>query len=98
MVSIPSDCPSALPFLGPGSLSAKYRVERLASIWEPAKGCLVLLLSGVSGSGTMNGSRMRVYFDYNATTPLSPDASDAVIRAMRDVFGNASTVHHFGQQ
>src|SRR6185295_3328372 len=42
--------------LGPGSLSAYYRVERLASIWEPAKGCLVLLLSGLSGSGTMNDS------------------------------------------
>src|SRR5258708_25175973 len=41
---------------------------------------------------------MRVYFDYNATTPLSPDAADAVMRTTRDVFGNASSVHHFGQQ
>src|SRR5881392_430921 len=41
---------------------------------------------------------MRVYFDYNATTPLSPDAADAVGRAMRETFGNASSVHHFGQQ
>jgi cysteine desulfurase len=41
---------------------------------------------------------MRVYFDYNATTPLAPEVTDTVMRAMRDVFGNASSVHHFGQQ
>jgi cysteine desulfurase len=41
---------------------------------------------------------MRVYFDYNATTPLAPDVIDVVARVNRDVFGNASSVHHFGQQ
>ena len=41
---------------------------------------------------------MRVYFDYNATTPLAPEVVDAVVRATRDEFGNASSVHHFGQQ
>jgi cysteine desulfurase len=41
---------------------------------------------------------MRVYFDYNATTPLAPEVIDAVARATREVFGNASSVHHFGQQ
>jgi cysteine desulfurase len=41
---------------------------------------------------------MRVYFDYNATTPLAPEVTEAVVRATRDVFGNASSVHHFGQQ
>jgi len=39
-------------------LRARRRVcvlsgRTFASIWEPTKGCLVLLLSGVSGSGTM---------------------------------------------
>ena len=46
----------------------------------------------------MNLSPMRVYFDYNATTPLSPEAAESVVRATRDLFGNASSVHHFGQQ
>src|SRR5262244_3620764 len=46
----------------------------------------------------MNGSRMRVYFDYNATTPLAPEVTEAVARATQDLFGNASSVHHFGQQ
>jgi len=41
---------------------------------------------------------MRIYFDYNATTPLAPDAIDAVTTATRDLFGNASSVHTFGQQ
>src|SRR3954447_16250350 len=41
---------------------------------------------------------MRVYFDYNATTPLAPEVIDAVGAAMRDHFGNASSIHHFGQQ
>ncbi|HEX7137600.1 MAG TPA: cysteine desulfurase family protein [Vicinamibacterales bacterium] len=41
---------------------------------------------------------MRVYFDYNATTPLSPEVAEAVARVSRDVFGNASSVHFFGQQ
>jgi cysteine desulfurase len=41
---------------------------------------------------------MRVYFDYNATTPLAPGVADAVAAATRDLFGNASSVHYFGQQ
>jgi cysteine desulfurase len=41
---------------------------------------------------------MRVYFDYNATTPVPPEVVEAVGRATREVFGNASSVHHFGQQ
>ena len=41
---------------------------------------------------------MRIYFDYNATTPLVPAVADAMTAAMREVFGNASSVHHFGQQ
>lgn len=41
---------------------------------------------------------MRVYFDYNATTPMAPEVVDAVHAAGRDLFGNASSIHHFGQQ
>ena len=41
---------------------------------------------------------MRVYFDYNATTPLAPEVIEAVVSATRHQFGNASSVHHFGQQ
>jgi cysteine desulfurase len=41
---------------------------------------------------------MRVYFDYNATTPPAPEVVDKVTEVTRDLFGNASSVHHFGQQ
>ena len=41
---------------------------------------------------------MRVYLDHNATTPLDPMVADRVAQAMRDVWGNASSVHHFDQQ
>jgi len=41
---------------------------------------------------------MRIYLDHNATTPLDPLVADRVAQAMRDVWGNASSVHHFGQQ
>ena len=41
---------------------------------------------------------MRIYLDHNATTPLDPRAADRMIQAMREVWGNASSVHHFGQQ
>ena len=41
---------------------------------------------------------MRIYFDHNATTPVDPAVAEAVTRAMADTFGNASSVHHFGQQ
>ena len=41
---------------------------------------------------------MRIYFDYNATTPLLPAVADAMAAASRDLFGNASSVHYFGQQ
>src|SRR4029077_11712316 len=34
----------------------------------------------------------------NATTPLAPEVVEAVVGATRDLFGNASSVHHFGQQ
>src|SRR6476659_1520373 len=41
---------------------------------------------------------MRIYFDHNATTPVDPAVADAVMRIMTDEFGNASSVHHFGQR
>jgi cysteine desulfurase len=52
----------------------------------------------VSGNARMNVSHMRVYFDYNATSPLAPEVAGAMDRTAREVFGNASSVHHFGQQ
>lgn len=41
---------------------------------------------------------MRTYFDHNATTPVDPAVLEVVVRVLRDEFGNASSVHHFGQR
>ena len=41
---------------------------------------------------------MRVYFDHNATTPMDASAADAMIRVLREDYGNASSVHRLGQQ
>ena len=40
----------------------------------------------------------RVYLDHNATTPVAPAVADRMDQAVRDAWGNASSVHHFGQQ
>ena len=41
---------------------------------------------------------MRIYLDHNATTPLAVDVLAAMTDALREDFGNASSVHFFGQQ
>ena len=41
---------------------------------------------------------MRVYFDHNATTPLDPSVIELMTGVMREEFGNASSIHRFGQR
>lgn len=41
---------------------------------------------------------MRIYLDHNATTPVDPAVAAAMMRALQDLFGNASSVHYYGQQ
>jgi cysteine desulfurase len=62
------------------------------------KRCLVVLLLRVSGDAKISHRHMRIYLDHNATTPPHPEVVDAVSRAMRDVIGNPSSVHAFGQE
>jgi cysteine desulfurase len=37
------------------------------------------------------------YFDHNATTPLAPQALEAMSACLGQVYGNASSIHYFGQ-
>jgi len=39
----------------------------------------------------------RLYFDHNATTPLAPEVLEMVVSCLGQVYGNASSIHHFGQ-
>jgi len=41
---------------------------------------------------------MRVYFDHNATTPVAPPVAELMTRVLTDEFGNASSIHRFGQR
>ena len=43
-------------------------------------------------------ARRRVYLDNSATTPVDPRVAAAMARAVVENFGNASSVHGFGQQ
>jgi cysteine desulfurase len=40
----------------------------------------------------------RFYFDNNATTPVSPEVFAAMAPVLTEVFGNASSIHTFGQE
>jgi len=39
----------------------------------------------------------RFYFDHNATTPVSPEVLETAVECLGQVYGNASSIHHFGQ-
>ena len=39
----------------------------------------------------------RFYFDHNATTPVSPEVLEAFSGVLAEVYGNASSIHHYGQ-
>ncbi|MFN7931827.1 MAG: cysteine desulfurase family protein [Bryobacteraceae bacterium] len=40
----------------------------------------------------------RYYFDHNATTPLRDEVLAALSAALREIHGNASSIHHYGQE
>ncbi len=39
-----------------------------------------------------------VYLDHNATTPLAPEVLETMATCLGQVYGNASSIHHFGQE
>src|SRR5579864_4723309 len=45
-----------------------------------------------------NRSVRRVYFDNNATTPVLPEVLEAMRPYFNERFGNASSIHHHGQE
>jgi cysteine desulfurase len=39
-----------------------------------------------------------IYLDHNASTPVRPEARDAIVAALRDASANPSSLHHEGQR
>src|SRR5918995_4639995 len=46
----------------------------------------------------MSDRAMRIYFDHNATTPLDRSVVEVMTTVLQEDFGNASSIHYFGQQ
>lgn len=54
-------------------------------------------MAGAGIAVKIEGQVRRFYFDHNATTPVSQAVLDALVPALSEVYGNASSIHHYGQ-
>jgi cysteine desulfurase len=55
-------------------------------------------MMGIWAEAPPKFSMRRVYFDHNATTPVDPEVLEAMLPFFSDQFGNASSIHSFGQR
>jgi cysteine desulfurase len=56
-----------------------------------------MIYSGI-GMNRNTDQKRRVYFDHNATTYMRQEVVDAMLPYFRERFGNASSLHFFGQE
>ena len=82
-----------------GSLpSSECRNQKPCKYKRRPERCLVLLLPMVSGNGRMKSSRCVSILTTTRRPLFRPRRPRRWPRATRDLFGNASSVHYFGQQ
>lgn len=56
------------------------------------------MVSVTGDNHDMNAQNRRVYFDHNATTYMRDEVVEAMLPFLRNRFGNASSLHFFGQE
>ena len=98
--TLPSIGSCAPPLQSPASLGrSSVRIRQSSPAAPP--GAAQVSGAGLRGerpdAGRLDGVT-RIYLDHNATTPVAPSVADATARALRDVFGNPSSVHAWGQE
>jgi cysteine desulfurase NifS len=55
-------------------------------------------LNAVAHHGDAGERQPRIYLDHNATTPLAPEAHEAMTRVLKDHFGNPSGIYREGKE
>jgi cysteine desulfurase len=53
---------------------------------------------GTDGGRAPGRLRKQIYLDHNATTPVDPEAAEAMMRVLREEFGNPSSAHSYGRR
>lgn len=65
---------------------------------NPRRLCAAFCTIQIPLAARYNNDMRRIYMDANATTPLLPEVFEAMRPFFIDSFGNASSIHHFGQR
>src|ERR1700704_6034496 len=60
--------------------------------------CSAACCSVEAGLSCYQTAMNRVYLDHNATTPVEPDVLQAMLPYLSGEFGNAASIHTFGQR
>src|SRR5579872_773490 len=80
---------------------ARGAIDRITPFMTPTKWStwpksVVRVMVGTDIAGKIELT-VAFYFDHNATTPVSRDVLNALVPALAEVYGNASSIHYHGQ-